>query len=1145
MEREKELVAHIDGDLSSSQRGEEPTWDEEEETRLRHKIDRHIVPLVTLLYMLCFLDRINIGNAFIQGMREELDLARDFRFNWALSIFYIIYLLVEVPSNIILKRVGARFYLPFLVLGFGIVTMCMAFVKSFAGLMVARAVLGVFEGGAFPGIAFFLSSFYKREELLFRVGIFVSAASMAGAFGGLLATGLSRIPAWGTGAARIDTWRNIFFFEGIITIIVAFAAPLWLPSSPATSKFLDEREKWIAMERLTREQKEKPTEKVEARHVKRAFLCIHNYTCALGFFLINITVQGLSVFMPAILADLGWKNTKAQLLTVPPYVAACLIAIAIAYISDKTKKRGIYLAVFSLIALTGFALLRFYEGANVRYMAIFFVTTGAFPGGPAFISWAMNNTGGSAVRAVSSSWVVTLGTIGGIVATWTYITTDAPKYPTGHSINLGGQIAVFFLSVFGILYCLRENRLRAKGKRDHRLEGLTEAEQQDLGYRHPEFRTYSSMTDNMKRYLTALLASVALAADIPDGAEQYDFIVVGSGPGGGPLAANLARAGFSTLLLEAGEDHGDDSMYREIANFNAAGNDERTRWDFFVKHSDDPERELKFERMTWRTAEGEFYVGLEPPEGAEQLGIYYPRAGTLGGCAQHNAGVASLPTDAEWEYIVEITGDETWSPASMRGFFEQTETNLFVPEGTEGHGFNGWMQVSAPDANWARAGGFPADNIVKKLAELTGQDTENIPELLEKDIFEQGADNTTSFYSMARHADKLGRRSSPNNYIKATLADDAEYPLTVQLNSLVAKVLFDEDAEVPTAIGVEVLQGPSLYRADPRHDPEAAEGNRTRVYARHEVIVSGGAFNSPQILKLSGVGPREELEALDIPVVVDLPGVGENLGDNYEGDLLALGRAPTGGGFVTTLLRTESAPTADRNIYTWCGAFSFEGFWPGFPEDYGANQYECAIVHMSPKSQAGSVKLVTADPRDVPDINFRFFENEGEQDLQEILDAMKLLRESWQVAGDAVLPYDEKSPCPGTSAGKDCTDEEQRERIKNQAYSHHATSTCAIGADDDELAVLDSKFRVRGVQGLRVVDASAWPKVPGAFPVLPTAMLSMKASHEIISSLAGEGAAVEEEPVAEEPVVEEPVEEPPVEEEPVEGPEEGDDGSDE
>ncbi|KAB5558482.1 major facilitator superfamily domain-containing protein [Coniochaeta sp. 2T2.1] len=463
-------------------------WSKEEETALRRKIDRRIVPLVTILYLLCFLDRINIGNAKIQGLEKDLHLDVGVRFNWALSIFYIVYLLFEVPSNIVLKYVGPRFFLPFLVVGFGFVSMCTAFVTSFGGLMVARVFLGVFEGGAMPGMAFFLSTFYRREELLFRIGIYVSAASMAGAFGGLLATGLSKIPSWGADAMPIHTWRNIFFFEGIITMIVGLLAPIWMPQSPETAKFLNARERHIAAARLVIEHKANPAEKVTWVHIKRSVMCIHNYTCALGFFLINITVQGLSVFMPTILNDLGWKAITAQLMTVPVYAAACLVAIAVAYVSDKTKRRGVYLAAFSTLSLTGFALLRWATDKHIRYMAVFFVCVGAFPGGPGFLSWGINNSAGPAVRAVSSAYIVTLGTAGGIVATWTYVKTDGPKYHTGHTINLVGQICVVLLSIFGILYCAWENRQRAAGKRDRRLDGLSPQEEMDLGYRHPSFR---------------------------------------------------------------------------------------------------------------------------------------------------------------------------------------------------------------------------------------------------------------------------------------------------------------------------------------------------------------------------------------------------------------------------------------------------------------------------------------------------------------------------------------------------------------------------------------------------------------------------------------------------------------------------------
>lgn len=420
-------------------------------------------------------------------MAKDLELV-GYRFNWALSVFYIIYLLVEVPSNIILKRVGPRFYLPGLVVGFGFVSLCTAFVKDFNQLCVARAFLGVFEGGAMPGFAFYLSSFFKRKELYFRVGIYVSAASMAGAFGGLLATGLSRIPKWGTESTPIHTWRNIFFFEGLITVFIGLCAPFILPQSPETSKILNEREKFIAVQRLRIEHKADANEIVRPHHVKRAIFNINNYVCAGGFFCINITVQGLSVFMPTVLNDLGWTATKAQLYSVPVYVSASAVAIAIAFISDKTRMRGLYLGLFTFLGMTGFALLRWNRNETVRYVAVYLAAVGAFPGGPGFLSWGLNNSAGPAVRAVSGGWIVTLGTIGGIVATWTYLVRDAPEYPIGHSINLGAQVVVLCLAIFGVSYCMYENRLRARGGRDYRLQGATEEEKRDLGYRHPEFR---------------------------------------------------------------------------------------------------------------------------------------------------------------------------------------------------------------------------------------------------------------------------------------------------------------------------------------------------------------------------------------------------------------------------------------------------------------------------------------------------------------------------------------------------------------------------------------------------------------------------------------------------------------------------------
>lgn len=595
------------------------------------------------------------------------------------------------------------------------------------------------------------------------------------------------------------------------------------------------------------------------------------------------------------------------------------------------------------------------------------------------------------------------------------------------------------------------------------------------------------------------LAAAAVALTQTPTEEEYDYIVVGSGPGGGPLAANLARAGHSTLLLEAGDDQHDNPNISIVWNFNLAGNDESTRWDFFVRHSDDPADALRYKRLTWRKPDGSFYVGLDPPEGAEQLGIYYPRAGTLGGCSQHNAGVTFLPYDDDWNMVVNLTGDASWEAPKMRRIFERMENNRFLPRSTPGHGFDGWLKTIDTSSAFADEDNHGRD-IALALADSLGISTANLSTTLGRDINgpEPGRDEEVGFYSMVFHADEYGNRSSANNYVRATVEDAKKFPLTVKLESLVTKILFDETADTPTATGVEVLQGRHMYSADPKYS-KSAKGKVVRYRAKREVIISGGTFNSPQILKLSGIGPAAELSKFDIPLVKDLPGVGENMADNYEGSYLSLkqGEPLDAGGMQTLIFRTPSAPDSRRNIFTWCGSFSFEGFWPGFPEDYGSQQYECAVVHMNPKSQAGYVRLRSADPQDMPDINTNFFAKNADQDLTEIVDGIEFLRRNVR---EAAGPWKELHPCPGVDST--CSDVEQKQYVRDQSYSHHATSTCKIGADDDPMAVLDSKFRVRGVKNLRVVDASAFPVVPGAFPVVPTMMLAEKASDDILADAA-------------------------------------------
>jgi len=157
-----------------------------------------------------------------------------------------------------------------------------------------------------------------------------------------------------------------------------------------------------------------------------------------------------------------------------------------------------------------------------------------------------------------------------------------------------------------------------------------------------------------------LLPLLTLTTSALVNADTYDYIVVGSGPGGGTLAANLAKAGESVLLLEAGDDEGNNLNEEIPAFFFSAYNDPKMRWDFFVKYHSDEATTLKFQHLTWKTVTGEYYVGTDPPAGAEQVGVYYPRAGTLGGCSTHNALGAALPANSDWDNIAALTGDESW-----------------------------------------------------------------------------------------------------------------------------------------------------------------------------------------------------------------------------------------------------------------------------------------------------------------------------------------------------------------------------------------------------------------------------------------------------------------------------------------------------
>jgi choline dehydrogenase len=389
-----------------------------------------------------------------------------------------------------------------------------------------------------------------------------------------------------------------------------------------------------------------------------------------------------------------------------------------------------------------------------------------------------------------------------------------------------------------------------------------------------------------------------------------------------------------------------------------------------------------------------------------------------------------------------------------------------------------------------------------------------------------------------------GKRTGPREFILRTekecaerRARDKEFrgELVIRKRALATRVLF----EGTRAVGVEYIDREHVYRADPAAeqetpDPSTLPRAQVRVGPKGEVVVAGGAFNTPQLLKLSGVGPRGELEKFGIPVVVDLPGVGENLQDRYEvgvvseyaKDFVLLegasfappddggqpdsflkewaqggrGIYATNGALVGIILRSHRE-LKDPDLYVFALPGYFKGYEPGYSKIFEAKHNKLTWAVLKARtSNTGYVRLANANPWDRPDINFRYFGDGGrdpDPDLDAVVDGVNFVRSMNKILGSLGFIVEEVVPGP-----RGATEPELRQFIRDEAWGHHASCTCKIGADDDEMAVLDSRFRVRGTQGLRVVDASVFPRIPGYFIVSAIYMISEKA-FDVIKEDAG------------------------------------------
>ncbi|KAJ4261656.1 hypothetical protein NW762_007094 [Fusarium torreyae] len=462
-------------------------FDPAAERRLRWKLDLYTVPTVAILYLFCFIDRANIGNARIAGMEADLGLV-GYDYNKILSVFYISYIIFEIPATVSCKWMGPGWFLPTTSLCFGIVSIATAFVKTQAAICGVRFLLGIFEAGMLPGIAYYLSRWYKRSELTFRLSLYMVMAPLAGAFGGLLASAILKLDHFG----GLHHWRMIFAIEGIITVGLSLLAYITLTDRPETARWLTQEEKDLCIARVKSERLAQ-TEVVDGIDRIKLWRGLSNpvtLQIALIFLFNNITVQGLAFFLPTIVGTIypEYSTVQKQLHSVPPYAVGAVFAVAFPALSWYLDRRQIFIILSAPTVIIGYAMFLGSQTPEVRYGACFMIASTCMVLGTMTNAHISANVVSDTARSSAIGLNVMFGNIGGLIATWSYLVKDAPNFPIGNGLNCAAGCIIFIISISGYLWMKWDNRRRDKKNVEQELAGLSPEEIANLDWKHPGHR---------------------------------------------------------------------------------------------------------------------------------------------------------------------------------------------------------------------------------------------------------------------------------------------------------------------------------------------------------------------------------------------------------------------------------------------------------------------------------------------------------------------------------------------------------------------------------------------------------------------------------------------------------------------------------
>ncbi|KAF7555164.1 hypothetical protein G7Z17_g2366 [Cylindrodendrum hubeiense] len=472
------------------------TFPEDHKKKILRKVDWRLVPMLVLLYLIAYLDKTNIGNAKIEGLTVDLKL-KGIQYNIVVAIFFIPFVLFEVPSNMILHRFKRpSWYMGGIVCAWGIVMTMTGIVQNYAGLLIIRFLLGIFEAGFLPGAILIISNWYLPNETQVRIAILYTSAATGGAFSGLLAFSIAKMD----GVAGLEGWRWIFILEGICTVIVGVMCVFMLCDTPALStKWLDAEEiRYLELRQLSRRVTSPGEYKEGDSHFnlsifkdilfdyKIYLLTFANWSNAVPNYAMKFT-------MPSILTGMGYTSSMAQLMTIPPYAVGAMSAFGFAIFADKYSWRYPFILGPQCCLVTSFIILFVKSGdieqnIAVCYFAVCLACFGMYPILPGVNAWNVANTPDPAKRSINIGLLVCIGNIGGLIGSYIYLDSEAPRYPTGYGTSLAFGLAGIVAATLLEFLLKRDNAKKARMTDVEIRERYTEEELQRMGEKSPLFK---------------------------------------------------------------------------------------------------------------------------------------------------------------------------------------------------------------------------------------------------------------------------------------------------------------------------------------------------------------------------------------------------------------------------------------------------------------------------------------------------------------------------------------------------------------------------------------------------------------------------------------------------------------------------------